>query len=82
MKIEPATPDDDDEADRQMLMLALAELALQRPGWRETLGRLAARFDGHGLFEAFIGLDQRHVRVDLTLAPDAARVSRRRRKPH
>ena len=54
MMIKSATPQDDDEADRQMVLLALAELALRRPGWDQTLRRLAARFDDGGKwFDAF-----------------------------
>jgi hypothetical protein len=47
------TADDDDEADRQMLVLAIAELALRRPGWDNTLRRLAGRLHGEGMFVAF-----------------------------
>lgn len=49
----PATPADDDEGDRQMLLLAIAELALRRPGWNWTLGRLAERLHGRAEFEEF-----------------------------
>lgn len=49
----PATAEDDDEGDRQMLLLAIAELALRRPGWDRTLGRLAERLSGREMFEGF-----------------------------
>jgi Lar family restriction alleviation protein len=41
----------DDE--RQMILLALAELSLSRPGWHWTLGNLADRFSGREMFEGF-----------------------------
>lgn len=44
-----------DHADRQAIVLALAILALDRPGWIEYLKRIAARFgpNGDALFEEF-----------------------------
>jgi len=52
-----------DEGHRQMLLLALAELSIERPGWRWTLGELAAKYstaptleDGRALFEQFRAL--------------------------
>lgn len=36
-----------------MLLLAIAELAVRRPGWDWTLGRLADRLGGRSLFEGF-----------------------------
>lgn len=47
------TIDDDDEADRQMVLLAIAELALRRPGWDATLRRLAGRLHGEEMFDKF-----------------------------
>jgi hypothetical protein len=49
----PATEWDDNEADRQMILLALAELALLRPGWNVTLRRLAGRLHGEKMFDSF-----------------------------
>jgi hypothetical protein len=49
----PATDAVDDEGDRQMLLLAIAELALRRPGWDWTLGRLAERLSGREMFDSF-----------------------------
>lgn len=49
----PATEIDDDEGDRQLLLLAIAELALRRPGFDWTLRRLAGRLQGTGEFDAF-----------------------------
>lgn len=52
------------EEQRQMLLLALAKLSIERPGWHWTLGELAAKFstapnieDGRELFEQFRALD-------------------------
>lgn len=44
-----------DEGDRQLILLALANLALLRPGFDHALRTLAGRFgvDGGGLFEHF-----------------------------
>ncbi len=45
----------EEEADRQLVLLALANLALLRPGFDHALRTLADRFgvDGGGLFEHF-----------------------------
>jgi len=37
-----------DEGERQMLLLALAHLANERPGWDDTLNRIALRIDNVG----------------------------------
>jgi len=49
-----------EEGQRQMLLLALAKLSIERPGWYWTLGELAAKFstapnieNGRELFEQF-----------------------------
>jgi len=34
-----------DEGDRQMLLMALAHLAVERPGWNHALSRIAIRVD-------------------------------------
>lgn len=45
-----------EESRRQMVLLALAELALRRPGWDETLRNLAVEeFDGGEMFDAIKG---------------------------
>lgn len=41
------------EEDRQMILLALAELSLRRPGWLFTLGRVAGTFHGREMFDGF-----------------------------
>lgn len=38
-----------DESDRQALVLAVALLALQRPGWDHYLGTIAAKLGDTGL---------------------------------
>jgi hypothetical protein len=49
-----------DEGQRQMLLLALAKLSIERPGWHAALGDLAATFstaptieDGREMYEQF-----------------------------
>jgi hypothetical protein len=49
-----------DEGQRQMLLLALAKLSIERPGWHWTLGELASKYsiapqfdDGRHIFEQF-----------------------------
>lgn len=41
------------EEDRQMILLALAELSLRRPGWLDALERVAGTFDGREMFNGF-----------------------------
>jgi hypothetical protein len=42
-----------DEGERQMILLAMAELALSRPGWDWTLGETAEKLHGREMFEGF-----------------------------
>lgn len=42
-----------DESDRQAILLALAVLALQRPGWDTYLGEIAKRFHGREMWRQF-----------------------------
>jgi hypothetical protein len=46
---------EDFESERQLILLALAELALSRPGFESALREIARRYDGEGLpmFEGF-----------------------------
>jgi hypothetical protein len=45
------------ESERQMIILALAALAVQRPGWLDVLERLALRFDpSKEMFQRFVAL--------------------------
>lgn len=41
------------EEERQMTVLALAELSLRRPGWLDALGRVADTFYGREMFDEF-----------------------------
>lgn len=56
----------DFEAQRQMIVLALAELALSRPGWDESIREIARHYDGEGLptFEAFKRTSADRVRAE------------------
>jgi hypothetical protein len=49
------------EAERQTLLLALAELALSRPGWDEHLGEIADAFLGREMFDEFRRLNADRV---------------------
>jgi hypothetical protein len=42
-----------EESDRQLSLLALATLALERPGFDDALGRIAGRLQGLALYEDF-----------------------------
>ncbi len=51
-----------------MLLLALAKLSIERPGWHWTLGELAAKYstspqyeDGRAMFESFRALSVQHA---------------------
>jgi hypothetical protein len=51
------------EEGRQMIVLALAELALSRPGWDDSLRRLAILFFGEAMFEDFKKANADRVRA-------------------
>ncbi len=42
-----------DNGEMQVIMLAIAKLALERPGWNWMLGEIADRFGGREIFEEF-----------------------------
>lgn len=42
-----------DESDRQAIVLALACLSLQRPGWEQYLGDLASKLQARHMFREF-----------------------------
>jgi hypothetical protein len=42
---DPALSLELDEAERQMLLLALAHLSVERPGWDDALNRIACKID-------------------------------------
>lgn len=54
------------EGQRQMIVLALAELALSRPGWDESIREIARHYDGEGLpmFEGFKSSNADRVRAE------------------
>jgi hypothetical protein len=41
------------ESDRQAIVLALAELALRRPGWDQYLSGIADRMQGREMYDRF-----------------------------
>jgi len=45
-----------DEGQRQMILLAIGRLAVERPGWDWTLGELAELLHGREMFEGFKNL--------------------------
>jgi hypothetical protein len=64
MDILTNTPTRDGESDRQMIVLALAHLAVERPGWLWTCREMAAeRFGAGGMFDEFLKLHQEALAV-------------------
>lgn len=60
----------DGEADRQMIVLALAHLAVERPGWHWTCRDMAAeRFGAGEMFDNFLKLHQEAIAVAPIDAP-------------
>jgi len=56
-----------DEEQRQMVVLALAELAVARPGWLNALRGCAERIDSAELFRDFmVSLERKHQPLDIT----------------
>jgi hypothetical protein len=54
------TPDITEE-ERQMILLALAHVALARPGWSVFYAEIAEKFDGRELFEDFKRMELRRL---------------------
>jgi len=50
-----------EESERQATLLALANLALQRPGWDDMLGGIAEKLQGFDLFEEFKRLNNDRI---------------------
>lgn len=55
-----------EEGERQMVLLALAHLSRERPGWDDALNRIALRIDNEEngrakLYDAFRKLDRRLI---------------------
>jgi hypothetical protein len=72
----------DEEGDRQLILLAIAELALSRPGFDDTLGRIAARFGGGEMFRGFKRSNADRVKAShgpFGFAPDLEKSPRRRK---
>jgi hypothetical protein len=42
-----------EEGERQMTMLALAELSLSRPGWKNAIDEIAKKMHGFEMYEGF-----------------------------
>lgn len=59
--MKPAADKFEEESDRQAMLLALAELALSRPGWDDMLRRIAARLAGEDLYDEFKRLNADRV---------------------
>jgi hypothetical protein len=53
-----------EEDDRQMILLALAELALSRPGWDSLLSKIAGELEGVEMFAEFKRLNADRVRAE------------------
>lgn len=61
-----------DEGQRQMMLLAIAELSLSRPGWDDALGEIADVLRGRAMFDEFKRLNADRVkgeRLDLSGKP-------------
>lgn len=55
---------DFEEGDRQMTLLALAELALSRPGWNDALERIAFLLRGEKIFRRFKEVNADRVKAE------------------
>jgi hypothetical protein len=51
------------DEDRQMVLLAIGELALSRPGFDDALGRIADQFHGREMFDRFKELNADRVKA-------------------
>lgn len=49
-----------EEGQRQMMLMAIADLSLRNPGWDWTLGKLATTLQGYDMYNNF-----RELRADL-----------------
>jgi hypothetical protein len=52
------------ESDRQAMLLALATLALHRPGWDYMLGEIAEKLRGREMFAEFKRLNNDRIAVE------------------
>jgi hypothetical protein len=53
-----------EEGQRQMILLAIAELALSRPGFDHMLGEIAKQFSGEEMFAEFKRLNADRVKAE------------------
>jgi hypothetical protein len=60
-----------DEGQRQMILLALAHLAVERPGWKAALADTALVMDDGTMFRTFYQLRHDVVRDSLPENPTA-----------
>jgi hypothetical protein len=47
-----------DEEQRQLVLLALAILSLQRPGWDQVLRETARKFHGEEMYDSFVAANR------------------------
>jgi hypothetical protein len=64
------------EEERQMVLMALAHLACERPGWDDALSRIALRIDNARdgkpqMFERFKDIHRDMLRLDTAAKPGA-----------
>ena len=54
-----------DESDRQAIVLAIARLSVERPGWNDYLGTIAEKLNGSELFATFRRYKEELPRPDI-----------------
>lgn len=58
-----------DEGQRQMLVLAIAHLAIERPGWDWTLWELSKIFQAEAMYEEFKKLHSPRITMQIKIQP-------------
>jgi len=58
------------EESRQMILLALAELSLRRPGWLDALERVATSLKGREMFDGFRETSADLIKAEIREGPD------------
>jgi hypothetical protein len=61
-----------EERHRQVMLLALGRLVVERPGWAGVIGEMVDLVDGRALFEQVAALKQREMADGSTEAEDVA----------
>jgi hypothetical protein len=62
-----------DEMQRQAVLLAIARLSVERPGWDEHLAEIADLLDGRTMFDMFRDLKRAEVPMgDVATRPDGS----------